>query len=139
MDASLYADKNHLLQGGLSIASYRFDDVETEKPFLAYPSITANLGWTYNNNGWKVLIEVGVFCGRVFCTIPILLVLTLMALLNWKYTNSFIWEVLLSSLAALSSTSWTRTIFIIFESMRLYLFYEPAAGRHILFFTQNSV
>ena len=31
VDASLYANKYHLIQGGLSIASYKFDYGETEK------------------------------------------------------------------------------------------------------------
>ena len=62
---------------------------------------------------------MGVSWESILQIIPILLVLTLMALLIWKYTNSFIMEVLLSSLAALSSTYQTLTILTIFESMHL--------------------
>ena len=133
VDASLYANKYHLIQGGLSIASYKFDYGETEKTLPGVPSSTANLGWTYKNNGWKVLID-GSFVGEYFANNSNTIGIDPYGLAHLEIHKQFYYG---SAFIELGCSVFNLTNTNYFDNIRINAFggrfYEPAAGRHILF------
>ena len=133
VEASLYAYKNHLLQGGLSVASFRFDDGGTEKTLPGVPSNTANLRWIYNNNGWKVLID-GHFVGEYFANNSNTVGIDPYSLAHLEIHKQF---YLGSAFVELGCSVFNLTDTYYFDNIRINAFggrfYEPAVGRHVLF------
>lgn len=132
VDASLIAYKNHMLQGGISLASYRFLDDGTAKNLPGVPANTANLGWMYSNDGWELSID-GRFVGNYFADNANTVRIDHYGLANMEIQKQF---HLKSAAITLGCSVFNLTNTRYFDNVRINAFggrfYEPAAGRQLL-------
>lgn len=132
VDASLIAYKNHTLQGGISLASYRFLDDVTAKNLPGIPANTANLGWLYSNNGWELSID-GRFVGDYFADNDNAVRIDHYGLANLEIQKQF---RLKSTSIVLGCSVFNLLNTRYFDNVRINAFggrfYEPAAGRQLL-------
>ena len=133
VDASLIAFKDHMLQGGISFASYQFSEDGTQKNLPGVPTTTANLRWTYNNNNWKFSID-GRFIGDYFADNANAVRIDHYGLANLEIQKQF---RLKSTPITLGCSVFNLTDTRYFDNIRINAFgsrfYEPAAGRQFLF------
>ena len=133
VDASLIPFKNHMLQGGISLASYQFSENGIQKNLPGVPGTTANLCWTYSNNNWKFSVE-GRFIGDYFADNANAVFIDHYGLANFEIEKQFHLKstsiVLGCSIFNLTNTSYFDNIRINAFGSR---FYEPAAGSQLLF------
>jgi iron complex outermembrane receptor protein len=132
VDASLIAYKNHMLQGGISLASYRFLDDGTAKNLPGVPANTANLGWMYSNDGWELSID-GRFVGNYFADNANAVRIDHYGLANLEIQKQF---HLKSAAITLGCSVFNLTSTRYFDNVRINAFggrfYEPAAERQLL-------
>jgi iron complex outermembrane receptor protein len=133
VDASLIAFKDHMLQGGISFASYQFSEDGTQKSLPGVPTSTANLRWTYSNNNWKFSID-GRFIGDYFADNANAIRIDPYGLANLEIQKQF---RLKSIHITLGCSVFNMTDTRYFDNIRINAFgsrfYEPAAGRQLLF------
>ena len=133
VDASLIAFKDHMLQGGISFASYQFSEEGTQKNLPGVPTTTANLSWTYSNNNWKFSID-GRFIGDYFADNANAVRIDHYGLANLEIQKQF---HLKSTPITLGCSVFNLTNTRYFDNIRINAFgsrfYEPAAGRQLLF------
>lgn len=133
VDASLIAFKDHMLQGGLSFASYQFLGDGAQKNLPGVPTTTANLSWTYSNNNWKISID-GRFIGDYFADNANAVRIDHYGLANLEIQKQF---RLKSTSITLECSVFNLTNTSYFDNIRINAFgsrfYEPAAGRQLLF------
>jgi iron complex outermembrane receptor protein len=132
VDASLIAYKNHMLQGGISLASYRFLDDGTAKNLPGVPANTVNLGWMYSNDGWELSID-GRFAGNYFADNANAVRIDHYGLANLEIQKQF---HLKSTAITLGYSVFNLTNTRYFDNVRINAFggrfYEPASGRQLL-------
>ena len=132
VDASLIAFKNHILQGGISLASYQFSENETQKNLPGVPTTTANLRWTYSNDDWELSIN-GHFAGNYFADNANTVRIDQYGLANFEIQKQF---HLKSAAITLGCSIFNMTNTRYFDNIRINAFggrfYEPAAGRQLL-------
>ena len=133
VDASLIAFKDHMLQGKISFASYQFSEEGTQKNLPGVPTTTANLRWTYSNNNWKFSID-GRFIGDYFADNANAVRIDHYGLANLEIQKQF---RLKSTSITLGCSVFNLTNTSYFDNIRINAFgsrfYEPAAGRQLLF------
>jgi iron complex outermembrane receptor protein len=133
VDASLIAFKDHMLQGGISFASYKFSEDGTQKNLPGVPTTTANLRWTYSNNNWKFSID-GRFIGDYFADNANAVRVDHYGLANLEIQKHF---QLKSTSITLGCSIFNLTETRYFDNIRINAFgsrfYEPAGGRQLLF------
>ena len=133
VDASLIVFKDHMLQGGISFASYQFSENETQKNLPGVPTTTANLRWTYSNNNWEFSID-GRFIDDYFADNANAVRIDHYGLSNLEIEKQF---RLKSTSITLGCSVFNLTNTRYFDNVRINAFggrfYEPAAGRQLLF------
>ena len=131
VDASLIAYKYHMLQGGISLASYRYFDGGTAKNLPGVPANTTNLGWMYSNDGWELSID-GRFVGNYFADNANAVRIDHYCLANLEIQKQFHLKTTAITLGC-SVFNLTNTRY--FDNVRINAFggrfYEPAAGRQL--------
>ena len=124
--------KNHMLQGGISLASYQFSENETQKNLPGVPTTTFNLRWTYSNDDWKLSID-GRFAGNYFADNANTVRIDHYGLANFEIQKQF---HLKSAAITLGCSIFNMTNTRYFDNIRINAFggrfYEPAAGRQLL-------
>ena len=133
VDASLIVFKDHMLQGGISFASYQFSENETQKNLPGVPTTTANLRWTYSNNNWEFSID-GRFIDDYFADNANAVRIDHYGLSNLEIEKQF---RLKSTSITLGCSVFNLTNTRYFDNVRINAFggrfYEPAAGRQLPF------
>ena len=133
LDASLIALDYNLLQGGISLASYRFLEKETKKNIPGLPSTTANLSWTYNKQNWELSIH-GRFIGDYFADDANIIRINRYNIANMEIQKQF---QLNTNSITLGCSIFNVTNTKYFDNIRINAFggrfYEPASGRQFLF------
>ena len=133
IDASLIAFKDHMLQYGISFASYQFSEEGTQKKLPGVPTTTANLLWKYSNNNWKLSID-GRFIGDYFADNANAVRVDHYGLANLEIQKQF---RLKSTSITLGCSVFNLTNTRYYDNIRINAFgsrfYEPAAGRQLLF------
>jgi iron complex outermembrane receptor protein len=133
LDASLIGLDHTLLQGGLSLASYRFLENETKKNLPGLPSTTANLSWTYNKQNWELSIH-GRFIGDYFADDANMIRINRYNIANMEIQKKF---QLNRNSITLGCSIFNLTNTKYFDNIRINAFggrfYEPASGRQFLF------
>jgi len=131
VDASLFANKNHMFQGGISLASYQFLENETKKNLPGVPTTTANLQWTYSNNAWEFSM-CGRFIGNFFADNANAVRIDHYGLANFEIHKQF---HLKSTSIVLGGSVFNLTNTKYFDNIRINAFggrfYEPAPGRQL--------
>ena len=134
LDASLIGLDYNLLQGGISLASYRFLKKETKKNLPGLPSTTANLSWTYNKQNWELSIH-GRFIGDYFADDANIIRINRYNIANMEIQKKF---QLNTNSITLGCSIFNVTNTKYFDNIRINAFggrfYEPASGRQFLFF-----
>ena len=124
--------KNHMLQGGISLASYEFSENETQKNLPGVPTTTSNLRWTYSNDDWKLSID-GRFAGNYFADNANTVRIDHYGLANFEIQKQF---HLKSAAITLGCSVFNMTNTRYFDNIRINAFggrfYEPAAGRQLI-------
>ena len=133
VDGSLIAFKDHMLQGGISFASYQFSEDGTQKNLPGVPTTTANLRWIYSNNDWEFTVD-GRFIGDYYADNFNAIRIEHYGLANLEIQKLIRFKSISFNLGC-SVFNLTNTRY--FDNIRINAFggrfYEPAAGRHILF------
>ena len=133
VDGSLIAFKDHMVQGGISFASYQFSEDGTQKNLPGVPSTTANLRWIYSNNHWEFSID-GRFIGDYYADNSNVVRIDHYGLANLEIQKQF---RLKSTSITLGCSVFNLTNTRYFDNIRINAFgsrfYEPAAGRQVIF------
>ena len=132
VDASFITFKNHMLNGGISLASYEFLEKGVLKNLPGLPNTTTNLRWTYNKNNWKIFINSS-FIGEYFADNSNEVSIDHYSISNLEIQKQFNLEYTPITIG-LSVYNLTATNY--FDNIRINAFgnrfYEPAPGRQIL-------
>jgi len=132
IDASFIAFKDHMLQGGISLASYQFSENETQKNLPGVPTTSANLRWTYSKDDWELSID-GRFAGNYFADNANTVRIDHYGLANFEIQKQF---HLKSADITLGCSVFNLANTRYFDNIRINAFggrfYEPAAGRQLL-------
>ena len=133
VDTSFIAFKNHMVQGGITFASYQFLEEGVQKNLPGVPSTTTSLRWTYSKNNWNFLID-GRYIGSYFANNTNTVTIDHYGLANLKIEKKF---NIRSTPISLGCSVFNFTATSYFDNIRINAFgnrfYEPAAGRQILF------
>jgi iron complex outermembrane receptor protein len=133
INASLITFKDHMLKGGISLASYQFSENGTQKNLPGVPATTANLNWTYSKKNWKFSID-GRFIGDYFADNANAILIDHYVLANFEIEKQF---HLKSTSIELGCSIFNLTNTRYFDNIRINAFgsrfYEPAAGTQLLF------
>ena len=133
VDTSFNIFKNHILHGGISLASYQFLEEGVLKNLPGVPNKTTNLRWTYNNNNWKIFIHSS-FIGDYFANNANDVNINHYSIGNLEIQKQF---YLKSNSVTLGLSVFNLTNTSYYDNIRINAFgnrfYEPAAGRQVIF------
>ena len=118
VDTSFIAFKNHMVQGGITFASYQFLEEGVQKNLPGVPSTTTSLRWTYSKNNWNFLID-GRYIGSYFANNTNTVTIDHYGLANLKIEKNLTLDLPPFRLGALFLILLLQVILIILESMRL--------------------
>ena len=132
VDASFITFKNHMLNGGVSLASYKFLEKAVLKNLPGLPNTTTNLRWTYNKNNWKIFINSS-FIGEYFADNSNEVSIDHYSISNLEIQKQFNLEY---TPITIGFSVYNLTATNYFDNIRINAFgnrfYEPAPGRQIL-------
>ena len=132
VDASFITFKNHILNGGISLASYEFLEKGVLKNLPGLPNTTTNLRWTYNKNNWKIFINSS-FIGEYFADNSNEVSVDHYSISNLEIQKQFNFEY---TPITIGFSVYNLTATNYFDNIRINAFgnrfYEPAPGRQIL-------
>ena len=132
VDASFITFKNHILNGGISLASYEFLEKGVLKNLPGLPNTTTNLRWTYNKNNWKIFINSS-FIGEYFADNSNEVSIDHYSISNLEIQKQFNFEY---TPITIGFSVYNLTATNYFDNIRINAFgnrfYEPAPGRQIL-------
>ena len=132
VDASFITFKNHMLNGGISLASYEFLEKGVLKNLPGLPNTTTNLRWTYNKNNWKIFINSS-FIGEYFADNSNEVSIDHYSISNLEIQKQFNLEY---TPITIGFSVYNLTATNYFDNIRINAFgnrfYEPAPGRQIL-------
>ncbi len=132
VDASFVTFKNHILNGGISLASYEFLEKGVLKNLPGLPNTTTSLRWTYNKNNWKIFINSS-FIGEYFADNSNEVRIDHYSISNLEIQKQFNLEY---TPITIGFSVYNLTATNYFDNIRINAFgnrfYEPAPGRQIL-------